>query len=234
MPACGAPPNSTPGSRSTTPHRYCSMTPKRPLPRLERLANLYGIPPPTTEANKSANQPFEGTRHKVSAHLTQNEALIFEKSSPGKKAYKMPPLDVPEVDPANLLGDAARTDLGLMPELSEIEIIRHFTLSLHLELRHRSRDLSAGQLHDEVQPAGQRIRRPPRGHCRSPSLRPESLSQGRLTLFACCSPACWILRAWMRLRCSRRQEHMESSPASCWSAPTISPREIPVRGTSNT
>ena len=52
---------------------------------------------------------------------------MFEKSSPGKKAYKMPPLDVPEVDPESLLGEAARADLGLMPELSEIEIIRHFT-----------------------------------------------------------------------------------------------------------
>ena len=74
-----------------------------------------------------SSKPFEGVRHKVTAHLTQNEALVFEKSSPGKKAYKMPPLDVPEVDPSALLGEAARSDLGLMPELSEIEIIRHFT-----------------------------------------------------------------------------------------------------------
>src|SRR6201996_1674540 len=70
---------------------------------------------------------LEGNRRKVSAHLTQNEALVFEKSSPGKKAYKMPPLDVPEVDPKALLGESVREDLGLMPELSEIEIIRHFT-----------------------------------------------------------------------------------------------------------
>ena len=48
---------------------------------------------------QAANRPFEGTRRKVRSHLTQNEALVFEKSSPGKKAYKMPPLDVPEVDP---------------------------------------------------------------------------------------------------------------------------------------
>src|SRR6202161_3023889 len=79
------------------------------------------------DARKTANRPFEGTRRKVRAHLTQNEALVFEKSSPGKKAYKMPPLDVPVVDPQSLLGEAARADLGLMPELSEIEIIRHFT-----------------------------------------------------------------------------------------------------------
>src|SRR5437762_12714907 len=64
---------------------------------------------------------------KVSQHVNQNEGLIFEKSSPGKKAYKLPPLDVPEVDAEKLLGDAARDDLGLMPEVSEIEIIRHFT-----------------------------------------------------------------------------------------------------------
>jgi glycine dehydrogenase subunit 2 len=37
---------------------------------------------------------------KVRPHQTQNEALVFEKSSPGKRAYKLPPLDVPAVDPA--------------------------------------------------------------------------------------------------------------------------------------
>jgi glycine dehydrogenase subunit 2 len=70
---------------------------------------------------------FVGNTRKVTAHLTQNEALIFEKSSPGKRAYKLPPLDVPEVDAAEALGDAVREDCGYLPELSEIEIIRHFT-----------------------------------------------------------------------------------------------------------
>ena len=64
---------------------------------------------------------------KVRPHQTQNEGLVFEKSSPGKKAYKLPPLDVPEVDAAALLGAAHRKTPGLLPELSEIEIIRHFT-----------------------------------------------------------------------------------------------------------
>ena len=67
------------------------------------------------------------TTGKVRAHQTQNEGLVFEKSSPGKKAYKMPPLDVPAVDAAKLLGDSHRKVAGLLPELSEIEIIRHFT-----------------------------------------------------------------------------------------------------------
>jgi glycine dehydrogenase subunit 2 len=67
------------------------------------------------------------TTGKVRPHQTQNERLVFEKSAPGKKAYKLPPLDVPAVDPAKLLGDARRTESAELPELSEIEIIRHFT-----------------------------------------------------------------------------------------------------------
>ena len=64
---------------------------------------------------------------KATTHISQNEGLIFEKSSPGKRAYKLPPLDVPAVDAETLLGDLTRDDLGQMPEVSEIEIIRHFT-----------------------------------------------------------------------------------------------------------
>src|SRR5258707_2703749 len=64
---------------------------------------------------------------KATRHVNHNEGLIFEKSSPGKAAWKLPPLDVPEVNTAKLLGTAERKDLGHMPEVSEIEIIRHFT-----------------------------------------------------------------------------------------------------------
>lgn len=64
---------------------------------------------------------------KVRPHQTQNEGLVFEKSSPGKRGYMLPPLDVPAVDAAALLGDAHRTTPAGLPELSEIEIVRHFT-----------------------------------------------------------------------------------------------------------
>jgi glycine dehydrogenase subunit 2 len=70
---------------------------------------------------------FVGTPRKATTHVNQNEGLIFEKSSPGKKAYRLAELDVPAVDASALLGEQARADLGVMPELSEIEIIRHFT-----------------------------------------------------------------------------------------------------------
>ena len=39
---------------------------------------------------------------RVRPHPTQNEALLFEKSSPGKRAYKLSPLDVPAADATSL------------------------------------------------------------------------------------------------------------------------------------
>jgi glycine dehydrogenase subunit 2 len=76
-----------------------------------------------------ATNAQSGTRTlgKVRPHQTQNEGLVFEKSAPGKRAYKMPPLDVPAVNASALLGEAHREVPPELPELSEIEIIRHFT-----------------------------------------------------------------------------------------------------------
>ncbi|MEZ5352440.1 MAG: aminomethyl-transferring glycine dehydrogenase subunit GcvPB [Bryobacteraceae bacterium] len=61
-------------------------------------------------------------------HQSQEEGLIFERSSPGKKAYQLPELDVPAVDPAEALGAAnVRGEIEDFPEVSEVETIRHFT-----------------------------------------------------------------------------------------------------------
>jgi glycine dehydrogenase subunit 2 len=65
---------------------------------------------------------------KASRHTNQNSGLIFEKSSPGKRAFDLPPLDVPAVDAAKVLGGAHRRGgVEGFPEVSEIEVIRHFT-----------------------------------------------------------------------------------------------------------
>src|SRR5215469_713889 len=65
---------------------------------------------------------------KVTQHLSQNEALLFEQSSPGKKAYQLPELDVPAVDPSEALGaENVRPEIEGFPEVSEVEAIRHFT-----------------------------------------------------------------------------------------------------------
>src|SRR5437899_4845844 len=65
---------------------------------------------------------------KVTQHLSQNEALLFERSSPGKKAYQLPELDVPAVDAVEALGaENVRHEIEGFPEVSEVETIRHFT-----------------------------------------------------------------------------------------------------------
>jgi glycine dehydrogenase subunit 2 len=65
---------------------------------------------------------------KVRPHITQNELLLFELSSPGKKGYQLPALDVPSVDPAKALGAGnARAEIEDFPEVSEVDVIRHFT-----------------------------------------------------------------------------------------------------------
>jgi len=65
---------------------------------------------------------------KVRNHISQNEALVFERSSPGKKAYQLPELDVPAVDAREALGaEQVREEIAGFPEVSEVEAIRHFT-----------------------------------------------------------------------------------------------------------
>jgi glycine dehydrogenase subunit 2 len=69
------------------------------------------------------------TIKKVTQHPSQNEALIFERSQPGRVGYRLPKLDVDETDldmliPADLRRD---DDLEGVPEVSEVDVIRHFT-----------------------------------------------------------------------------------------------------------
>jgi len=52
----------------------------------------------------------------------------FERSRPGRRASSMPRLDVPEVDPADALpGVELATQAPALPELGELDVVRHFT-----------------------------------------------------------------------------------------------------------
>jgi len=54
------------------------------------------------------------------------EPLIFEISDLGKTGYTIPKLDVP-ADPKALEGLPLRTDIPDFPQVSEVEVVRHFT-----------------------------------------------------------------------------------------------------------
>jgi glycine dehydrogenase subunit 2 len=66
---------------------------------------------------------------KAAPHITQNEALIFERSQPGRKGYRLPPLDVDETPLDEIVPAALRRDDDLegVPEVSEVDVVRHFT-----------------------------------------------------------------------------------------------------------
>ncbi|MCI0661396.1 MAG: aminomethyl-transferring glycine dehydrogenase subunit GcvPB [Acidobacteria bacterium] len=66
---------------------------------------------------------------KASTHINQNEGTIFEHSRPGRTGYSLPDLDVEAIpirsiiDPKLLRDD----DLVGLPEVSEVDVIRHYT-----------------------------------------------------------------------------------------------------------
>lgn len=54
--------------------------------------------------------------------------LIFEISSPGRIGYSLPEMDVPEIDIAELLPEGyQRREEAELPEVSELDIMRHYT-----------------------------------------------------------------------------------------------------------
>src|SRR6266446_2874305 len=65
---------------------------------------------------------------KVTTHLSPNEQLIFERSQKGRIGYRLPPLDVEETPVDKLIprGFQRDDDLESVPEVSEVDVIRHF------------------------------------------------------------------------------------------------------------
>jgi glycine dehydrogenase subunit 2 len=122
---------------------------------------------------------------KTRPHITQDEPLLFELSSPGKKAYQLPDLDVPEVDPAEALGAAqVRADIEDFPEVSEVEVVRHFT---RLSTWNYAIDLGMFPLGSCTMKYNPRINE---AVARIPGLawahpyQPESLAQGAMEIIA--------------------------------------------------
>lgn len=56
------------------------------------------------------------------------DKLIFELSKPGRKAYRLPPLDVEDRDIKEYIPDKFLNEEELdLPEVSEVDVVRHFT-----------------------------------------------------------------------------------------------------------
>src|SRR6059036_1758304 len=66
---------------------------------------------------------------KVTTHISHNEQLIFERSQPGRAGFSLPPLDVDEIPLDEIVPrEFQREDnLAGMPEVTEVDVVRHFT-----------------------------------------------------------------------------------------------------------
>jgi glycine dehydrogenase subunit 2 len=65
---------------------------------------------------------------------------VFERSRPGRRASTLPSLDVPDVDPVAVLGEAELAEVPpALPELGELDLVRHFT-----RLTHRNHGIDLG------------------------------------------------------------------------------------------
>ena len=71
---------------------------------------------------------------------TLTEPTLFERSRPGRRASTLPALDVPPVDAAQALPGVELTDqLPDLPEMGELDLVRHFT-----RLSHRNHGIDVG------------------------------------------------------------------------------------------
>lgn len=122
---------------------------------------------------------------KVKPHIVQDEPLIFERSSPGKRACRLPALDVPAPDAASVLGaENVRGAIEGFPEVSEVEAVRHFT---RLSTWNYAIDLGLYPLgsctmkyNPRVNEAAARVE----GLAWAHPYQPESLSQGAMEIMA--------------------------------------------------
>ena len=75
--------------------------------------------------NLENNSPNSKT---ANTGLIFEEPVVFELGSPGRKAYSLPTCDVPEIELETLLPKGEiREPIKELPELSELDVVRHFT-----------------------------------------------------------------------------------------------------------
>jgi glycine dehydrogenase subunit 2 len=119
----------------------------------------------------------------AATHVAYEEPLLFERSRPGRIGYSLPALDVPAADPAALLGaDALRAACDGLPELSEVDVVRHFT---RISTWNYAVDLGLyplGSCTMKYNPKLNEVAARLPGFAQSHPLQPTALSQGLLQL----------------------------------------------------
>lgn len=111
------------------------------------------------------------------------EKIIFEKSTPGRQAYSLPELDVPKAELTELLPqDSLRKIEPALPELAEVDVVRHFTRLSQLNYGVDTGFYPLGSCTMKYNPKiNEDMARLP-GFALSHPYQPEALAQGALQL----------------------------------------------------
>jgi glycine dehydrogenase subunit 2 len=111
------------------------------------------------------------------------EPLIFEAGAPGRDGASLPPLDVPEVDPHVVLPTRlVRRAPAPFPELSEPEVVRHFTKISGWNLSIDQTFYPLGSCTMKYNPRINEWAAAQRGFTRLHPATPDALAQGALEL----------------------------------------------------
>jgi glycine dehydrogenase subunit 2 len=114
---------------------------------------------------------------------TAYDKLIFELSSPGRMAYSLPELDVPVEDVrARLPASALRREAPALPEVSELDLVRHYSRLSQMNYGLDTHFYPLGSCTMKYNPKINEDMARLAGFARLHPLTPESLAQGALGL----------------------------------------------------
>ena len=137
--------------------------------------------------------------------LAFNELLIFDQGSSGRVGYSLPASDVPEKNTERLIPKKLlREDIPGFPEVSEVEVVRHFT---RISQWNYGIDLGMYPLGSCTMKYNPRMNedmaRLP-GFARAHPYQPEELSQGALQLL-------WELERYLAEICGMNRVSLQPS-----------------------
>lgn len=107
---------------------------------------------------------------------------LFEASRPGRVGYSLPKLDVPAVGAQDALGGMARAQAARLPEMAEVDVVRHFTRLSHLNFSVDEGFYPLGSCTMKYNPKINEAAARLPGFARIHPLQPEGTVQGALGL----------------------------------------------------
>ena len=115
----------------------------------------------------------------ASRSLVLDEPLLFEQSQPGRIGYSLPATEVPDALPDT---DLLRAEISNFPELSEVDVIRHYTRLSTWNYGVDSGFYPLGSCTMKYNPKVNEVAARLPGFCDSHPQAPEHLNQGALEL----------------------------------------------------